>query len=353
MARTSTLLQLKVGLVLINITAVCCPGFPVQFSKNQGIVYCHWMRSPGIGTDRFNSPLASNSSRFGTFSTTTTYPQMGITGSQPISEQEIKEKKEKLKTDIEEKINQSFDLFEQQWEENKNLKLELEQCKTELERCKRLNYRRHQFNPEVERLEKENKELHNEVTRLKRDLDTYRDYHAVRNERDRLKHENAMLSNELTMLKQKKQKTVIVQMFSAVNQKLCQLVEGELFAMLATHLETMSVNIQREPCLHPQEHHDNVPLIVLCVNASRLGTDVQQALSNVTYNSSVVVAILHHKEIHALPSQASEKLLIGQDYKKLGLIVDIAFLTHKGMYPCEMNNRSIERLCQFISTFSA
>ncbi|KAJ8309040.1 hypothetical protein KUTeg_013914 [Tegillarca granosa] len=143
-----------------------------------------------------------------------------------------------------------------------------------------------------------------------------------------------------------------VQMFSAVNQKLCQIVESELFTMLATHLETMNVNIQKEPCLHPQDHHDDVPLIVLCVNASRLGTDVTQALSNVTYNSSVAVAILHHKEFHALPSQASEKLLIGQDYKKLGLIVDIAFLTTKGMYPCELNNRSIDRLCQFISAFT-
>lgn len=266
---------------------------------------------------------------------------MGLTGSQPNSEKEMEEEAQKLQDDIKSKVTETFELLKQQWEINKKLQSDLEKCK---------EIKKHSFhNPEVERLEKENKQLHCEVARLIRELDKYKDF---KNERDRLQHENIRLSSELALLKQRKQKTVTVQMFSAVNQKLCQIVESELFTMLATHLETMNVNIQKEPCLHPQDHHDDVPLIVLCVNASRLGTDVTQALSNVTYNSSVAVAILHHKEFHALPSQASEKLLIGQDYKKLGLIVDIAFLTTKGMYPCEMNNRSIERLCQFISAFS-
>lgn len=274
---------------------------------------------------------------------------MGLTGSQPKSEEEMEKEVQKLQDDINSKVTETFELLKQQWEINKKLQSDLENCK---ERKKYSFYNTSQTNPEVERLENENKLLHCEVARLNRDLDKCKDYHVIKNERDRLQHENIRLSSELAMLKQRKQKTVTVQMFSAVNQKLCQIVESELFSMLATHLETMNVNIQKEPCLHPQDHHDDVPLIVLCVNASRLGTDVTQALSNVTYNSSVAVAILHHKEFHALPSQASEKLLIGQDYKKLGLIVDIAFLTTKGMYPCEMNNRSIERLCQFISAFS-
>lgn len=274
---------------------------------------------------------------------------MGLTGSQPKSEEEMEKEVQKLQDDINSKVTETFELLKQQWEINKKLQSDLENCK---ERKKYSFYNTSQTNPEVERLENENKLLHCEVARLNRDLDKCKDYHVIKNERDRLQHENIRLSSELAMLKQRKQKTVTVQMFSAVNQKLCQIVESELFSMLATHLETMNVNIQKEPCLHPQDHHDDVPLIVLCVNASRLGTDVTQALSNVAYNSSVAVAILHHKEFHALPSQASEKLLIGQDYKKLGLIVDIAFLTTKGMYPCEMNNRSIERLCQFISAFS-
>ena len=62
----------------------------------------------------------------------------------------------------------------------------------------------------------------------------------------------------------------------------------------------------------------------------------------------MTVVVIHHKELHALPPQASEKLLHSDKVQSLYAVVDIAFLTHKGMYPCDMNNKSLDRLTEFI-----
>jgi len=52
-----------------------------------------------------------------------------------------------------------------------------------------------------------------------------------------------------------------------------------------------------------------------------------------------------------LSSQSSERLLIGESYRQLGLIVDLTYVTGDGMYTCDMNNNGLTRLCQFIKNF--
>lgn len=47
--------------------------------------------------------------------------------------------------------------------------------------------------------------------------------------------------------------------------------------------------------------------------------------------------VFHHKDIHALPNQSSERVLTEPEFKELGGIFDIAFLSDKGIYECEMN----------------
>ena len=72
----------------------------------------------------------------------------------------------------------------------------------------------------------------------------------------------------------------------------------------------------------------------------------------ITESRTFAVVVLHHKELHALPRQPSAKLLIGSDYKHIGAIVDIAYLTTKGIYPCDMNERSLDILANFIKSNS-
>ena len=60
------------------------------------------------------------------------------------------------------------------------------------------------------------------------------------------------------------------------------------------------------------------------------------------------MVILHHKEIHALPNQSSERVLTSQEYKALGGIIDMAFLSSRGLYPCDMNKAAVTTLMDFI-----
>ncbi|CAC5423766.1 unnamed protein product [Mytilus coruscus] len=149
----------------------------------------------------------------------------------------------------------------------------------------------------------------------------------------------------------KKHSTVHIQMYAAVNKELCEKMMNELEQMLSIQFELDDSIIEVEKYKDPPPD-SRVPLIVLCINASRLGTDVNQALSHVNRSRTTAVVVLHHKEFHALPRQPSEKLLIGSDYKHIGAIVDIAYLTTKGIYPCNMNENSLGRLFNFIKVNS-
>lgn len=140
---------------------------------------------------------------------------------------------------------------------------------------------------------------------------------------------------------------------SSMNERILNAVRSELQLILSQHIEaTRDKKLEIVPLEDPKSVPANKPLIVLCINASRLGTDVEQALQQVTCSRSVVVAVIHHKEYHALPPQASEKLLHSEKIRELYAVVDIAFLTNKGMYTCDMNNKSLEQLTNFICEFS-
>ena len=65
-------------------------------------------------------------------------------------------------------------------------------------------------------------------------------------------------------------------------------------------------------------------------------------------NKDVALLVFHHKEAHALPSQTSDKILTGSDFNHLGTIIDLAFLSQKGIYECEMNTVGIERVVSFL-----
>ncbi|VDI11094.1 Hypothetical predicted protein [Mytilus galloprovincialis] len=174
----------------------------------------------------------------------------------------------------------------------------------------------------------------------------------------RLQELNSTLEQERNTLKQqidtwvaKKHSTVHIQMYAAVNKELCDKMMTELENMLSMQFELNDSIIEIEKYKDPPPD-SRVPLIVICINASRLGTDVNQALSHVNRSRTIAVVVLHHKEYHALPRQPSEKMLIGSDYKHIGAIVDIAYLTTKGVYPCDMNEKSLDRLVNFIKVNS-
>ncbi|XP_033752469.1 WEB family protein At4g27595, chloroplastic-like [Pecten maximus] len=180
----------------------------------------------------------------------------------------------------------------------------------------------------------ENMQLHQEMTRKTRQI-------------QQLEDEVASLKHQLHMVKQKK---VSVSLYCGSQATLTE-ASDELKRMLGFHWEALGIEATVDQCLDPRTHPASTPLIVLCINASRLGTDVSNALQHINCEPSVAVVILHHKEMHALPSQPSDKLLVGAQYRQIGAIVDIAFLKAKGMYACDMNERALDKLTNFIGSF--
>ncbi|XP_046577564.1 uncharacterized protein LOC124285383 [Haliotis rubra] len=94
------------------------------------------------------------------------------------------------------------------------------------------------------------------------------------------------------------------------------------------------------------------PAILLCVNVSRLGTDVSNALKDVRASEDVAVVVLHHKDIHVLPKLSSEKSLTGSEFQELGAIVDMAFWKEKGLHQCDINQTAIMKLADFLADYA-
>lgn len=152
----------------------------------------------------------------------------------------------------------------------------------------------------------------------------------------------------------KRKLSVHVQLFSPRKGDLTAMVLQEMRVMLETQFEIEDRILMVNICDRLTDIIPNMASLIVCINASRLGSDVASALEGLTLNKCQGLVILHHKDTHALPNQPSERLLTSSssDLKKLGGIFDMAFLSGKGIYTCDMNNRAVSELVTFIKAFS-
>ncbi|KAL4237646.1 hypothetical protein ACF0H5_002360 [Mactra antiquata] len=104
------------------------------------------------------------------------------------------------------------------------------------------------------------------------------------------------------------------------------------FASVGDYTSTSSVN----------------PLLILCVHSSRLGTDAKNALKGLLYPKMAALLILHPQEKHALPMNRSDRILISEEFSKLGGIFDFAYMAKCGMYSCDMNSACLQELQAFV-----
>lgn len=81
-------------------------------------------------------------------------------------------------------------------------------------------------------------------------------------------------------------------MYAAVKKELCDQMMTELEGMLRTQLELKHIPINVEKHKEPPPD-STVPLIVMCFNASRLGSDVNYAIDNIDRKYHIVTLKLH------------------------------------------------------------
>ncbi|XP_062604759.1 uncharacterized protein LOC134266554 isoform X2 [Saccostrea cucullata] len=150
-------------------------------------------------------------------------------------------------------------------------------------------------------------------------------------------------------LEMNSRKEISVGFHTTLAPAMSSLILDGLMKELSGRLAVEKVDLVRRPFSGSTDL--NCPLLAICVNVSRIGTDAKEVLKGIPKTSNfkdVALLVFHHKEAHALPSQSSDKILTGADFSHLGTIIDFAFLSQRGIYECDMNMMGIERIASFL-----
>lgn len=169
----------------------------------------------------------------------------------------------------------------------------------------------------------------------------------LKEEKENLSKVCVSMEKELNVLKSKR--ILQVQLYSQNCTSLTSSVEDELSKLLKSKLETATLELDFIQCAKSSDVQHDLPVLLLCISVSRIGTDVANAVQGLTLSSKMAVLILHHKDVHALPSQASERVLTGHELRNLGGVFDMAFLSGRGIYECNMNKINMISLINFIN----
>ncbi|XP_033734790.1 uncharacterized protein LOC117323589 [Pecten maximus] len=96
----------------------------------------------------------------------------------------------------------------------------------------------------------------------------------------------------------------------------------------------------------------NGPLVVLCLNMSRIGTNIQDALGGIQTDKNVYVLVLHHTNKENLSSLTPTSLRVtGSELRQLGGIIDMAFSSDSGLYECDLNDNAIDKMTSIMRKY--
>ncbi|XP_060598698.1 filamin-A-interacting protein 1-like [Ruditapes philippinarum] len=146
----------------------------------------------------------------------------------------------------------------------------------------------------------------------------------------------------------KRIKKMQIQMYYNSRSSLISKVENELKTLLKREIESNTTKLEFIDREKVNDIAPSEPLLIICICASRLSTDASNAVQSLKLTSNMALLVFHHKDGHALPNQASEHVLTGNEYKRLGGIFDFGFLSGKGIYSCEMNDQNFRNIVHFI-----
>ncbi|XP_053389417.1 interaptin-like isoform X2 [Mercenaria mercenaria] len=252
----------------------------------------------------------------------------------------VKEKKEILSEN--KNLN---DLNEQKDEENEKLRNSISSLQTDIDnlKSKYLDEWKAEKETLVERTEEKDEQietLQNKVVELTENVET------ERKTADDLRKEYEKVKEELENIKCKK--VLQVQLFYQRRGGLISEVEENLKEVLKMRLEDGKTELNFISCHSSSDISPDLPTLLIAICASRLGTDAANAIQGLSLHKKILLLIFHHKDVHALPSQASERVLTGQEFKSIGGIYDMAFLSQRGIYSCDLNEKSVTTVVSFL-----
>lgn len=208
-----------------------------------------------------------------------------------------------------------------------------------------------EYEKSAQRLEDENRHLIEKLRSRQSEIEKFQTKLA---EKDRINNDLSRRKSEIEVkckhlereLEKRSRKEIAVGFHTTLAPPNSSLILGGLTSRLTERLAAEKVDLVRQA--YSGGPDVNFPLLVVCVNVSRIGADAKEALKGIPKAKDVALLVFHHKEAHALPSQTSDKILTGADFSGLGSIIDLAFLSQRGIYECDMNNVGIERVASFL-----
>lgn len=170
------------------------------------------------------------------------------------------------------------------------------------------------------------------------------------NKYENLSTKNAALVQEIASLKQEKEKIAAralkkcISFHCVLKQPQSDQAVGGIVSLLQQQFGNVDLEIIEEA-----KRGKNVPLLVVLYNLSRLTDDAKGALRDIEASSDVALVVLHSKDV----LKPSEQILTlsNVDFRKLGIIVDMGFISAKGIISNDLTSNGVKQLVGFINKF--
>ncbi|KAL4237654.1 hypothetical protein ACF0H5_002368 [Mactra antiquata] len=256
----------------------------------------------------------------------------------------LQSKHSKLEMDYRKKVTE-LETIEKQ---RRNLEQDLQSCHSNIKILSANLEEKAHMEKQFHLLQSKHSKLEMDYRKKEKELETIKKQQRnLEQDLQNCRSNNKTLSDELHAMKMKR--VLKVNLFSVRRPNTLADFEDAVIAMLKSKIDDNDRELTLEQHNNPDDVNiDTDPTIVLCFCGSRIGTDAEKAVEGLNLSSKKALVMIHHKDVHALPQQLSERVLTGQEFKKLDFITDMAFLRDKGIFPCEINNNSLVKLVNFI-----
>ncbi|XP_069116501.1 uncharacterized protein MCAP_0864-like [Argopecten irradians] len=218
-------------------------------------------------------------------------------------------------------------------------------------------------NSQMESLESEKKALAADLRKKTRELTTgQQQFDASRNEVKQSRHDLSEKELELLTLRKQlevkqelKKKVIVLGLHcdrSGLGKSLVDMVVKELTKGVQDRLDRNNLNITIQFSQTPSEVNGWLK-VVLCLNMSRVGTNIADVLRGMKGDRDVFVLVLHHTNKSNLSSLTpTSHRITGSDLRQLGGILDMAFGSESGLYECDLNSSAMDRIASVLKKYS-
>ncbi|XP_069116489.1 interaptin-like [Argopecten irradians] len=166
-------------------------------------------------------------------------------------------------------------------------------------------------------------------------------------ERDKQREEIQQCNQQIEELKKPRKKRIVLGLRSersGLGKSLVDMVTREMTTRLQKRLDVYNLNLVVSFSQISSEVTNGFQ-IALCLNMSRVGTNIVDSIKGMKVDRDLFVMVLHHTNKENLSSLTpTSHRVTGSEVRQLGGILDMAFSSDSGLYDCDLNNAAMEKI---------